>query len=61
MTERNWKFGGREVGALGPGFARGAPLYLGAGQWIGFALNLVLNLAIARILGPSNPSPRRAT
>ncbi len=56
MTERDEKFGGREVGSLGPGFARGA-LVLGAGHWIGFALNLVLNLAIARVLGPDGFGP----
>src|SRR4030095_60396 len=56
MTERDWKFGGREAGSLGPGFARGA-LYLGAGHWIGFALNLVLNLVIARVLAPDAFGP----
>ena len=56
MKERDAKFGGRDIGSLGPGFARGA-LYLGAGHGIGFALNLVLNLAIARVLGPDAFGP----
>jgi O-antigen/teichoic acid export membrane protein len=56
MTERDWNFGGGEVGSPASGFARGA-LYLGAGHWIGFALNLVLNLAIARVLGPDAFGP----
>jgi PST family polysaccharide transporter len=41
---------------LGPGFARGA-IYLGAGQWLTFLINLALNLAVARVLGPDAFGP----
>lgn len=41
---------------LGPRFARGA-VHLVTGQWLAFALNFVLHLAIARILGPDAFGP----
>ncbi len=42
--------------SLAPRFARGAVLLM-AGHWLGFAVNLVINLAIARTLGPDGFAP----
>jgi len=46
----------RAGGSLAARFARGA-LYLSAANWSAFALSFVLNLAIARVLGPDAFGP----